>query len=143
MLRRYPRSCICSRLIHTDWLSYLASPMIKVIVGGGDHANESSENHAREGEGENDADADDPLQSFFVHKDLVTSRSEFFAKALRTASDGGSGTWLEGDEGVVRLPDDDPKVFANYLQLLYHNAVPDVNNPILEAPTTSESDDQA
>jgi hypothetical protein len=78
--------------------------MIKVVVGD-DEPNVDRPNH------------------FFVHKDLITSRSHFFAKALRNYAgsrrnekdsvetyngdtDRGSITWIEGKEGVVRLPED-------------------------------------
>jgi len=31
--------------------------------------------------------------------------------------------WLEGEEGVVRLPVDEPDIFADYVQLLYTGAL--------------------
>jgi hypothetical protein len=98
-------------ILTTD--SYLTSPVITVIVG------------------PNDQDSEKPCsQTFFVHKDLITSRSCFFAKALKdytgskSVEDDGGVSWLEGKEGVVRMPEDEPEVFANYVQLLYHGVIP-------------------
>jgi hypothetical protein len=52
------------------------------------------------------------MQNFTVHQDLISTRSEFFAKALR-------GDWKEAQERTVVLPDDEPEVFRLYLQFLY------------------------
>jgi hypothetical protein len=46
------------------------------------------------------------LQTFDVHIDLVTARSDFFKKAL-------SREWKEAAEKVVKLPDDDPEVLQS------------------------------
>jgi len=89
---------------------YFTGPTVQVIVG---------------------ADLDTPARSFFVHAELLTKRSKFFAKALknyaeRMAHPEGSETaaesdaqqadkaeknaksesimWKEGEEGVVKLP---------------------------------------
>jgi hypothetical protein len=32
--------------------------------------------------------------------------------------------WVEGEEGIVRLPEDDPSIFALYVQLLYQGRLP-------------------
>lgn len=112
-----------------------------------------------------------PSRSFYVHAELLTSRSRFFAKALKNYSernkhadtanettegdkqaDGtetgdiegrsqqtrekdvantatGSVMWLEGEEGVVSLPVDEPEVFAGYVQLLYTGLLPMYEDP--------------
>lgn len=87
-------------------------------------------------------DTDPGSRTFFVHAELLMSRSTFFAKALkdykpsdwkdeRVASylqDQGS-QWKEGQEGVVRLPIDKPDVFANYVQLIYAGILPIFDEP--------------
>jgi hypothetical protein len=80
-----------------------------------------------------------PSRPFFVHASLLTSRSTFFATALKNYgkaehSEFESDTeqtvedrsiqWREGKEGLVKLPVDDPGVFANYVQLLYTGVPP-------------------
>lgn len=47
-----------------------------------------------------------------VHRDLLTSRSPFFAKAL-------NGPFCEGADGVVKLPEEEPALFETYRQWLY------------------------
>ena len=62
---------------------------------------------------------------FIVHRDILVSRSGFFAKAPRgyTASDTTSavsgteghhsgGKWREGDTGIVKLPKEKADIFA-------------------------------
>jgi hypothetical protein len=69
---------------------------------------------------------DDDYKAFFAHRDLITSRSRFFAKALTTYEEDGEGNilWAEGEDGIVKLPKDDKEVFADYLHLLYQETVP-------------------
>ncbi|KAF2031832.1 hypothetical protein EK21DRAFT_87657 [Setomelanomma holmii] len=69
---------------------------------------------------------DEHVRSFFVHQELLTARSLFFDKALKGYGDDGDSDmkWLEGDERVVKLPDDEPAVFTLYLQLLYTGYIP-------------------
>jgi hypothetical protein len=43
-------------------------------------------------------------------------RSKFFQAALR-------GGWKEAEERVINLPEDDPKLFASYVQAVYHGGV--------------------
>ncbi|KAG9202235.1 hypothetical protein G6514_004673 [Epicoccum nigrum] len=73
---------------------YLTSPSIRVSVG----------------------KLDTCMQNFTMHQDLISTRSEFFAKALR-------GDWKEAQERTVVLPDDEPEVFRLYLQFLYTGQV--------------------
>jgi hypothetical protein len=63
---------------------------------------------------------------FFVHHSLITSRSRFFANALKHYDGDAAGKfhWLEGEEGIVKLPADEPAIFANYIQLLYQGCIP-------------------
>lgn len=56
--------------------------------------------------------ADDKRTIFRVHMALLTARSDFFKKAL-------NGKWMEAEEKIVRLPEDDPTVFAAYVHHLY------------------------
>jgi len=66
-------------------------------------------------------------QAFSVHKDLLVAKSAFFAKALdnRDASaENTTARWIEGETGIVRLPEDDPGLFATYLRLLYSGKAP-------------------
>jgi hypothetical protein len=69
---------------------------------------------------------DELSKTFSVHRDLITSRSKFFKKALRNYGDKDRGdiTWREGEDGVVKLPEDSPDVFSHYVQLIYHGRVP-------------------
>ena len=78
----------------TDNASYLTSTSIRISTG----------------------KPETSMQSFTVHQQLVSTRSEFFAKALR------GGDWKEAEERTVVLPDDEPEVFRLYLQLLYVRA---------------------
>ncbi|KAJ4365881.1 hypothetical protein N0V83_008503 [Neocucurbitaria cava] len=76
----------------------------------------------------------DDVRSFHIHKDLLTSRSEFFANVLKGYKDSSkSGThndtfeivhWKEGSEGIIELPKDEPEVFETYVQLIYQGAIP-------------------
>lgn len=55
-------------------------------------------------------------ESFIVHKELICARSEFFRVSMKEV-------WKEGKEGVIPLPEDDPQVFALYVQSLYVSAL--------------------
>jgi hypothetical protein len=98
-----------------------------------------------------------PPRSFFVHVELLTSRSTFFAKALRKyaranqsdedtnmqSSEDQSIQWREGEEGVVKMPADEPDVFANYVQLLYTRVLPicdDAKLPKMNPATMTEDE---
>lgn len=74
--------------------SYLEGPSIEIRVG-----------------------QDEDARSFSVHKDLITSRSDFFATMFR-------GTWKEIEQGVVNLPEDEPDIFKLYLNILYYGIIP-------------------
>ncbi|KAJ4384409.1 hypothetical protein N0V86_000008 [Didymella sp. IMI 355093] len=54
----------------------------------------------------------DNLNSFHIYADLLTSRSEFFKKALSRA-------WKEAEERKVDLPEVDTAVFKLYLNHIY------------------------
>lgn len=105
--------------ICTDQNSFLTSPTVRVRVGTDDDVSE---------------------QYFYVHVDLLTSRSHFFANALRDYAkfdednkNTGSNMWREGDEGIIRLPEDEPDIFAIYVQFLYTGKL-----PIYEEPSKPE-----
>ncbi|KAH6637768.1 hypothetical protein C7974DRAFT_148065 [Boeremia exigua] len=55
-------------------------------------------------------------QCFFVHESLLTTRSQFFKKAME-------GPWIEAESRVVRLTEDDPVTFQLYVDLLYTGRV--------------------
>lgn len=55
----------------------------------------------------------DSAETFFLHGDLLTKRSGFFAAAL------GNKRWVESQQMVVRLPEDDPKLFDIFAKFLY------------------------
>jgi len=47
-----------------------------------------------------------------VHESFLTSRSEFFRRAL-------NGNWQEAETRVIKLPDDDPEIVALYINFVY------------------------
>jgi hypothetical protein len=100
----------------TNECSYLRSPMLKLIVGGEEAT---------------------PVQSFFIHKHLLTSPSRFFTKTLEEYTDndqysekagdaiqGITMKWREDVEGVIKMPVNEPEVFTNYVQLIYTGVLP-------------------
>ncbi|PSN62379.1 hypothetical protein BS50DRAFT_457197, partial [Corynespora cassiicola Philippines] len=60
---------------------------------------------------------DDKQKQFTVHEDLLRTRSKYFDACLK--GNPNVGTWIESEDRVVRLPDDEPEVFALYTQSLY------------------------
>ncbi|CAO2656483.1 Nn.00g052860.m01.CDS01 [Neocucurbitaria sp. VM-36] len=110
-------------------VSYFESPVVKIRVG------EVEE-----------------VRTFHVHGDVLTSRSQFFAKALRgykaSCESGNENNsteaiqWKEGLEGIVELPDDKPETFVAYLHLIYLNELPvrgSSSIPVI-APNATEED---
>ena len=59
-----------------------------------------------------DSDKSRPVTKYVVHKELLTSASPFFAAAL-------NGTFAEGLDQSVRLPEEKPDSFEWFLQWLY------------------------
>jgi hypothetical protein len=49
---------------------------------------------------------------FVAHESFLTARSEFFRRAI-------NGSWKESDTRVVKLPEDDPEIFALYINYIY------------------------
>jgi hypothetical protein len=47
-----------------------------------------------------------------AHESFLTTRSEFFRRAM-------NGNWTESDTRLFKLPEDDPKTFALYLNYAY------------------------
>jgi hypothetical protein len=89
-------------------------------------------------------DKDTSMQPFFIPKNLLTSRSRFFAKALKEYTDPAqvdeankddnainviTFKWREGEEGVIKLTVDKPNIFTNYVQLIYTDVLPICNEP--------------
>jgi hypothetical protein len=52
-------------------------------------------------------------EDFIVHESFLTSRSGFFRRAL-------NGNWAESDTRIVKLPEDDPHIFALYLNYVFN-----------------------
>ena len=51
-------------------------------------------------------------QDFLLHEGIICKRSEFFRRAM-------NGNWSEKKARLVKLPEDDPKIFALYVNLVY------------------------
>ncbi|KAI4697602.1 uncharacterized protein J4E84_000734 [Alternaria hordeiaustralica] len=51
-------------------------------------------------------------QDFIAHESSLTSRSEFFRRAM-------NGNWQEADTRVINFPDDEPDTFALYISYVY------------------------
>jgi len=51
-------------------------------------------------------------QDFLLHEGIICKRSEFFRCAM-------NGNWSEKKARLVKLPEDDPKIFALYVNLVY------------------------
>jgi hypothetical protein len=70
----------------------------------------------------------EPTQEHFsVHEGIMCARSEFFRRAM-------NGNWAERAERLIRLPEDDPEIFAIYVNLVYTNVV--ATRPAVEVKTT-------
>jgi hypothetical protein len=54
---------------------------------------------------------------FCIHEALLTARSKFFERAM-------GKSWKEAKEKLVRLPEDDPRIFALYEQIVYTGRIP-------------------
>jgi hypothetical protein len=63
------------------------------------------------------AGATGSTRDFCIHEALLTARSKFFEKAM------GKG-WKEAEEKLVKLPEDDPDIFALYEQVIYTGRIP-------------------
>ncbi|KAK3066575.1 hypothetical protein LTR53_017022, partial [Teratosphaeriaceae sp. CCFEE 6253] len=59
-----------------------------------------------------DGEKSRPRTKYVVHKELLTAASPFFAAAL-------DGTFAEGLDQAVRLPEEKPEIFEWFLQWLY------------------------
>lgn len=53
---------------------------------------------------------------FLVHEGFICARSEFFRRAI-------NGPWVERDERLIKLLEDDPEIFATYINLVYTNNI--------------------
>ncbi|KAI4959674.1 hypothetical protein J4E86_003397 [Alternaria arbusti] len=60
---------------------------------------------------------DPNTEDFIAHESFLTSRSEFFRRAM-------NGNWQEADTRTINFPDDDPGIFALYLNHLYTGQLP-------------------
>ncbi|KAF2122073.1 hypothetical protein BDV96DRAFT_682091 [Lophiotrema nucula] len=75
----------------SSYTEFIHSSMVKIIVG-----------------------KEEKQQSFTVYENIITSRSAFFCAAL-------NGKWVESQDKIVKLPDEDPESAALYLQLIMTN----------------------
>jgi hypothetical protein len=73
--------------------SFIRSPLITITVGG-----------------------KFKTESFSVHKDVITEKSDFFKNGL-------SGRWTNSDTNSITLDHIDPIYFAMYLETLYTNEI--------------------
>jgi hypothetical protein len=51
-------------------------------------------------------------QRFSIHESIICAQSDFFLRAM-------SGNWLEQEDRLVKFPEDDPEIFAIYINLVY------------------------
>ncbi|XPS68586.1 hypothetical protein M3J09_000873 [Ascochyta lentis] len=56
-------------------------------------------------------------QSFLIHESFLTAHSEYFRRAM-------NGRWAELETRIINLSDDDPEIFALYLNHIYKNEFP-------------------
>jgi hypothetical protein len=70
---------------------------------------------------------------FSIHEGIICARSEFFRRVM-------SGDWLEKEERLVELPEDDPDIFALYVNIVYMSQVP--TNAIAETKTPDALSDE-
>ncbi|KAF2130050.1 hypothetical protein P153DRAFT_431113 [Dothidotthia symphoricarpi CBS 119687] len=59
-------------------------------------------------------------KDFVVHESFLTARSEFFRRAM-------NGSWEEAESRVVKLPQDEPEIFALYLNHVYTGRLPSIS----------------
>ncbi|KAK1063220.1 hypothetical protein LTR74_009651 [Friedmanniomyces endolithicus] len=55
---------------------------------------------------------DDKNETFYLHEELVTTHSDFFAAAMHK-------DWKEGQDRVIQLPEDDPNYFKMFASFIY------------------------
>lgn len=70
-------------------------------------------------------------KEFNVHKKLICDASKFFSDAF-------TGPFKEGQEGTMYMPEDDPDVFACFVDWLYRNPLPFVEDTIESPKKTLE-----
>jgi hypothetical protein len=49
---------------------------------------------------------------FSIHEDIICACFEFFCRAM-------NGSWIEQAEPIVKLLEDDLKIFATYINIVY------------------------
>jgi hypothetical protein len=60
-------------------------------------------------------------KEFSIHKKLICQASKFFNDAF-------TGAFKEGQEGIMYMPEDDPDVFSCFVEWLYRNPLPTVED---------------
>ncbi|RMZ70637.1 BTB POZ domain containing [Pyrenophora seminiperda CCB06] len=68
-----------------------------------------------------------PHNDFLLPEGLVSARSEFFRKAMK-------GGWMEGQQKLIKLPEDEKAIVALYLHLVYTGDLIDDDDGV---PTSS------
>ena len=53
---------------------------------------------------------------FYIHPSVISQTSDFFKAALKKE-------WAEGQERIIKLPEDDPVIFETYVQWLYTGTI--------------------
>ncbi|KAK5107166.1 hypothetical protein LTR62_001660 [Meristemomyces frigidus] len=84
--------------------------VVEVLVGGQSRSLSSAVGEEEKSNGRSSSSS--AAVTYAVHKELLTSASPFFAAAL-------NGTFAEGLEQVVRLPEEKAEIFDWFLQWLY------------------------
>ncbi|KAL6709520.1 hypothetical protein ACN47E_001455 [Coniothyrium glycines] len=56
-------------------------------------------------------------QRFILNESIICARSEFFRRAM-------NGNWIEKDERIIKMPEDDAITFSNYVNLIYMGRLP-------------------
>ena len=57
------------------------------------------------------------VEDFIAHESFLTSRSEFFRRAM-------NGRWTEATTRIINLPEDEPDIFALYISYVYTGEFP-------------------
>ncbi|KAL1800542.1 hypothetical protein ACET3X_000884 [Alternaria dauci] len=76
---------------------------------------------------------DPDTEHFVAHESFLTSRSEFFRRAM-------NGNWKEAETRTINLPDDNAQVFAHYINYVYTGQLPTTSKTSLELKELTEEE---
>jgi hypothetical protein len=79
---------------------------------------------------------EDECEVFTIESEALTRRSLFFRKAL-------SGGFKEATERVVKLPEDDPEIFGNYLHHVLTNEFSVLSDPLVRERDHGDEEKEA